>query len=94
MIYVGESSRSLHDRLSEHLRFATNPNCNSYKEEAMAHHYRTLHPGQSPRLKFELLGSETNTVLRKIYEAQFIFSLKPEINDKDECKSLQRFLVR
>ena len=29
--YIGESSRSLHDRLSEHLRFANNPTCRSYK---------------------------------------------------------------
>ena len=34
--YIGESSRSLHDRLREHLRHATNPSANSYKDEVMA----------------------------------------------------------
>ena len=39
-IYIGESSRTVHDRLSEHLRFANNPIAPSYNEEAMAVHYR------------------------------------------------------
>ena len=92
--YIGESSRSLHDRLSEHLRFANNPTCRSYKEEALAVHYNSLHPGQPAELKFELLGSESNTIIRKIKEAHYIFTLKPEINDKEECVLLQRFLVK
>ena len=46
--YVGESSRSLNERLSEHLRFATNPTTESYKEEAMTVHYSKVHPGISP----------------------------------------------
>ena len=32
-------------------------------------------------------------LLRKIYEAYFIYNQKPEINDKSEIKLLQRFLV-
>ena len=92
--YVGESSRSLHDRLGEHLRFASNPTSPSYKEEAFALHYNTHHPGHSPDLTFELLGAETNTIIRKVYEAHFIFTLKPEINNKEECTLLQRFLVK
>ena len=93
-IYVGESSRSLHDRLGEHLRYATNPDTASYKEEALAVHYREHHSGLVPDLTFDLLGTETNTILRKIYEALYIFNLKPEMNDKEECKLLQRFLVK
>ena len=92
--YIGESSRSLHDRLSEHLRFANNPTCRSYKEEALAVHYNTLHSGQSADLTFELIGSESNTIIRKIQEAHLIFTLKPEINDKEECVLLQRFLIK
>ena len=91
--YVGESSRSLHHRLSEHLRYATKPDNASYKNEAMAVHYKDHHAGQEPDLAFELLGTESNTILRKIYEAQLILSLKPEINDREECVLLQRFLV-
>ena len=37
--YVGESSRTLHDCLSEHLRFATSPDNKNYKDEALALHY-------------------------------------------------------
>jgi len=92
--YIGESSRSLHDRLGEHLRFASNPTSPSYKEEAFAVHYKNFHLGQSPNLTFELLGSESNTIIRKVYEAHFIFTQKPEINDKEECVALQRFLVK
>ena len=92
--YIGESSRSLHDRLSEHLRFANNPTCRSYMEEPLAVHYNTLHSGQSADLTFELIGSESNTIIRKIQEAHLIFTLKPEINDKEECVLLQRFLIK
>ncbi len=92
-IYVGESSRSLHDRLGEHLRYARNPNSPSYKDEALAVHYREQHPNTEPDLAFHLLKTERKTVLRLIYEALFIYKLKPEINDKDECKLVKRFLI-
>ena len=91
--YIGESSRSIHDRLSEHLRFATSPLTPSYKDEAMAIHYQDKHSEVKPELKFELLRTETNTVLRKIYEAYYIYNQTPEINDKSEVKLLLRFLV-
>ena len=92
--YVGESSRSIHDRLSEHLRFATSPDNRSYRDEAFAIHYRQYHHGQAPQLSFKLLKSEYNTVSRKIIEAMYINQLKPEINDKEECISINRFLVK
>ena len=43
---------------------------------------------------FKLLKSESNTVSRKIIEAMYINQLKPEINDKEECISINRFLVK
>ena len=43
--YIGESSRSLHDRLREHLRYATNPSAKSYKDEVMAVYHRRNHAG-------------------------------------------------
>ena len=92
--YVGESSRSLYDRLNEHLRFATSPDNRSYRDEAFAVHYRQYHHGQAPQLSFKLLKSESNTVSRKIIEAMYINQLKPEINDKEECISINRFLVK
>ena len=81
---------SVHDRLSEHLRFANNPIAPSYNEEAMAVHYRQKHLGETANLKFELIKTESNTVLRKIY----ICKEKPIINDKSEIKILHRFLVQ
>ena len=93
--YIGESCRTVHDRLSEHLHFANNPSAPSYLEEAMAVHYRRRHEGEGlgPDLKFEVIRTESNTILRKIFEAYFIYNQKPEINDKSEIKLLQRFLV-
>ena len=85
-IYIGESSRTVHDRLSEHLRFANNP--------IAAVHYRQKHLGGTANLKFELIKTESNTVLRKIYEAFYICKEKPIINDKSEVKILHRFLVQ
>ena len=93
-IYIGESSRTVHDRLSEHLRFANNPIAPSYNEEVMAVHYRQKHLGETANLKFELIKTESNTVLRKIYEAFYICKEKPIINDKSEVKILHRFLVQ
>ena len=34
-----------------------------------------------------------NLILRKIFEAYFIYNHKPEINDRSEIKLLKRFLV-
>ena len=76
-LYICESSRSLHDRLGEHLRFATNPSNPSYKNEAFAEHYGQHHPGQTPDLTFKLIKTERNTILRKVYEAMLIYEYKP-----------------
>ena len=48
---LGKSSRTVHDRLSEHLRFANNPIAPSYNEEAMAVHYGQKHLGETANLK-------------------------------------------
>ena len=92
-IYCGESSRSLHDRLSEHVRFVTNPTKSSYKDEALAIQYRDHHHGLKPNLSFRLLETEPKTVNRKILEAMYIHKLEPKLNDKEECISLKRFLI-
>ena len=52
----------------------------------MAVHYSKEHPRISPVLSFRLLGKESNTVLRKVYEALFIFNQELELNDKEGCK--------
>ena len=92
-VYIGESCRTVNERLSEHIRYASNPSAPSYQNEALAVHYRERHLGEEVDLKFELLRTESETVLRKIYEAYYIYCFKPQLNDKSECKILERFLV-
>ena len=60
----------------------------------MAIHYREVHPGQTPELRFKLLTVEPATVLRKVIEAHSIYNLKPELNNKEECLILERLLLR
>ena len=91
--YVGETNISARDRLSEYLRFANNPNCNSYKEEALALHYTEKHSGISADFEFEILCIETSTVNRKILESYCISLIKPQINNKDESISIKQFLI-
>ena len=45
-------------------------------------------------LKFKLIKTESNTILKKIYEAFYICIEKPIINDKSEVNILHRFLVQ
>ena len=77
----------------ERWRFASSPDKPSYREEALAVHYREHHHNVKPNLKFKLLYSVKNTIMRKIHEAFVINNLKPQINDKEECISVKRFLV-
>ena len=84
--YIGESVRSAHDRHKH-------PNCNSYSEEAFAMHYKQQHPNTAPQLKFNILLSENNTIRRKILESFFINTIQPEINNKEECLVIKKFLV-
>ena len=70
MNILTESSRTVHDRLSEHLRFANNPIAPSYNEEDMAVHYRQKRLGETANLKFELIKTESK------YMRHFIFVKK------------------
>ncbi len=91
--YCGESSRSGHDRFSEHLRYANNPTAKSYQNEALAEHYRLRHQNMSANLTFEILTTSAGTIRRKILESYYINKLKPAINNKEECKDVERYLV-
>ena len=90
--YVGESGRSVHDRLSEHLRYPKNPTNKSYSEETFAQHYRDHHQNLPPKLRFKIFETELN-VRRKILEAYCISLIEPKLNNKDECLDLKRFLI-
>ena len=66
-VYIGETSRSLHERLMEHTRYASSPT--NYPEEALSIHYTTYHINCKPDLSFSILERVRSTVLRKIREA-------------------------
>ena len=53
--YVGETGRTIHEWLSEHLRYANNPTSNSYSDEALAQHYANFHPSALSDLSFSIL---------------------------------------
>ena len=60
----------------------------------MAVHYRQKRFGETAKLQFKLIKTESNTVLRKIYKVCYICKDKHIINDKSEVKILHRFLVQ
>ena len=91
--YIGESSRSAHQRLGEHLRYARHPTTKSNSEQALAVHYVTHHNNAEPDLSFDILTIQPNTSRRKIYEAMFIYQQKPMLNLRDELKNIERFLI-
>ena len=94
-MYIGETSRTAHERLMKHNRCAANPG--KYPDEAPSQHYDTFHPGTSLDLVFlvfSILDKELSTVKRKIKEAFYISNEIPSINKKDECVVLERFLVK
>ena len=91
--YIGESSRSAHQRLGEHLRYARHPTTKSNSEQALAVHYVTHRNNAEPDLSFDILTIQPNTSRRKIYEAMFIYQQKPMLNLRDELKNIERFLI-
>ena len=91
--YIGESSRSAHQRLGEHLRYARHPKTKSNGEQALAVHYLTHHSDDEPDLSFDILTVQPNTSRRKIYEAMLIYQQKPMLNLRDELKNIERFLI-
>ena len=93
-IYNGEAYRTAGERLSDHLRYASNPDCKSYQEQAFAEHYRSKHPGEKHDLKFKILDQEQNTTKRKIKEGKTILKNKPQINKKLELGDSLKFIQK
>ena len=71
--YVGETDRSLHRRVSEHMAV------NRSSLTAMAEHCKTLNHSFDWD-SISIIGRENNTLKRKIYEALQIRHLHPAIN--------------
>ena len=53
-------------------------------------HIRFLHAS----CVLQYLTTAAGTVKRKILESYYINKLKPAINNKEECKDLERYLVQ
>ena len=51
--------------------YANNPTYRRYKEEAFTVHFTNLHAEQSADLTYELMGSEPNAIIRKLFEAHY-----------------------
>ena len=91
--YIGECCRCAHERLGEHLRYATYPKTPSNMGQSFAIHYSKFHENVKPDIQFKILRIEQNTVRRKIFEAMYILKLKPQINTKEELDTIHRFVV-
>ena len=91
--YVGETGRTVYERLIEHWRYASNPAATSYKEKTMARHYLVEHPGLEPDFKFEVVCREANTLKRKIQEAYCILHTQPSLNEKLEMETVKKFIL-
>ena len=66
-VYVGESSRSLHERALEHTA-----DCRDKKEDShMVKHWLTSHPdlGEPPAFRFRIVRSFQDAMTRQISEA-------------------------
>ena len=92
--YVGETNRTAFERLSEHLRNASNTTAPSYQRTPLTQHYLQHHRGETPDLHFRIITRECNHLKRKIIEAMYISRLDPQINNKEECKDIGNFLIQ
>ena len=88
--YIGETHRSLYQRLDDHLRHSRNPNSNSYRNEPLARHIISNHPkGARPNIMISILESNIRKAVdRKVAEAFYISTLQPQINSKQEMDGI------
>ena len=88
--YIGETERTLHDRMLEHRCAATN--LEKHPNNALAKHYISEHETLAPLLKYRVLKSHlTSDIKCKIAEALFIRERKPELNTRDEMQYISLF---
>ena len=62
--YIGETERTLHDRMLEHRRAATNPE--KHPNNAFAKHYISEHETLAPLLKYRVLKSHLTSDISSI----------------------------
>ena len=88
--YQGETDRPLNNRIVEHIRAAKN--LQSYPNNALGHHYHSVHPNCQVDISVVILDIQRNTLKRKLSEALYIHRNKPSLNDKSELESLVKYL--
>ena len=90
---IGETSRTAHDRFSEHRRAVNRPL--TYPDNALAAHYLEFHNNLDPDISFDILEINLySTIKRKVTEAYYINLFKYSINNKEECEKLKGFRLQ
>ena len=87
-IYIGETGRTLAERIKEHLADMRFPDRN----KPWSLHVKNVHDGCQVNVKVNILTVERRLQERKIKEAIFIKSLKPAINGRKEMAEAVKFL--
>ena len=90
-IYIGETTRTIHDRVSEHIRAANNPT--SHPNNSLGAHYAEHHRGIKANISVDILDTKTNVVDRKLCEVINIYKHKPQLNEKNELESVVKYIV-
>ena len=89
-VYEGEADRPLHYRLQDHKRAAANPS--SYPNNAIGQHYASVHPHSQPKLSFKILDVQTNTLKRKLSEANLNLMINPNLKIKKNIQLNTEYL--
>ena len=89
--YIGETTRTIHDRVSEHIRAANNPT--SHPNNSLGAHYAEHYRGIKANISVDILDTKTNVVDRKLCEAINIYKHKPQLNEKNELESVVKYIV-
>ena len=88
--YQGETDRPLNHRIEEHIRACRNPQ--SYPNNALGHHFLTVHPTCQVDISVSVLDIQRNTLKRKLSEALYIYRDKPLLNEKSELENILKYV--
>ena len=84
-VYIGSTTRALHDRAKEHIA-AAKKRCQT---SAVGEHYKVHHPTEEPRLRFCIIRRTEKDELRlRIEEALTINEIAPAMNRRSEDMGL------
>ena len=89
--YIGETTRTIHDRVSEHLRAGNNPA--AHRDNSLGAQYAEHYRGIKANVLVEIMDTKTNVVDRKLCEAINIHKQKPKLNEKNELESVVKYII-